>query len=181
MPRLRGIAILGAIAAVIGVPTLVALAPPWLRRWTVPMLAVTSMGVWATVPDTEHVFPVMLVVVVAGIAAFVIGKDAPGFVAAGIALVIVVAALADSAGRAAPIGRAAGCFAALLVVPIVQRIADAHERGRPPIVAVLVSHGLVAVFASRALIRDESPVPVTLVIAVALAVQFAVLYSLPSQ
>ncbi len=172
LPDFKGSAPLFALGAVVAVPAFVALSPAWLRRWLLPMLAVTSMGVYATVPDTEHVSVVMLVVVAAAIVTLVARVEVHPAVGAAIAFVIVLAALADSAGLPAPIVRAIGCFAAFLAVPVAARL---RPDARPALLTVLVTHGVVAVFASRALIRERSALLVVVAVAVALAIAVAVL------
>lgn len=174
-PDLEGSALVLAVAAAIGVPVLVALFPRWLHRWTGPMLAVSAVGVYATVPDTEHVRPVMVLVVIGAILCFALGIELPALIAAAVALLIVGAAIADSAGRSAPIARAAASFAVLLAAPVAAWIASARERGRPPLAVVLVTHGALAVFASRALIRESSVTLVAGVLAAALAAAVALL------
>jgi hypothetical protein len=177
--RLTGVAQLLAFVGVVGVPLLVGLGPRWLRRWTIAMLAVTSMGVWATVPDTEYVLIVMVVVVVAAIVVFPTGWEAPPLVSAAVALVIMLAAVEGSAGNAAPIARAIGCFAALLAVPVAGRLMGSSEERHPLPVVVLAIHTIVALVCSRALIRQESASLVTGVVAVALLATVAALYVAP--
>jgi hypothetical protein len=169
IPRLEGDAQLLAVVGVLGVPVLVALCPPWLRRWFMPMLAVSSIGIYLTVPDTEHVLTVMLIVVLVAIGSFALRLELPSLLAAGVAVVMMVNALADSAGQPAPIARAIGCFGALLAVPVARYASTRAGRGEPAVPPVLLAHCAVVLFSSRALIREESPKMVVAAVAIALA------------
>jgi len=173
---LKGTAALIAYTGIVAVPVLVALNPKWLRQWTVPMLAVTSMGVYATVPDTEHVQTVMLVMVPIGAACALLRLKVPGIISAGAAAVILWQAYYDVAGQAPPVVRAIGCFAALLAMPVAALLARLTDRGRPATLLVLVTHGAVAVFASRALVHQRSLPLVAFVIGTVLVGAVAVLY-----
>lgn len=130
-----------------------------------PLLAVTSVGVYLTVPDTEHAIKVMAVTVIAAIACFAASIalpriKLPGIVASPVAVLIVGAALADSAGRGYPIARATGCFGVLLAAPVAGGLNRLRTRQggqrRPTMATLAIVHCLVVGFSSRALIRQES-------------------------
>ena len=131
-----------------------------------PLLAVTSMGVFVTVADTERV-RVTMVLVVAVTVVYLAWAITPGpVVLAAVAFAIVGAAVLDSAGRTAPIVRAAACFGVLLASPIADvlnklRTSGASER-RPPLAVLVIVHCLVVAWSSRLLVRETSPVPVSL-------------------
>jgi hypothetical protein len=175
-PDLKGTAALVAYTGIIVVPVLVALNPSWLRRWTIPMLAVTAMGIYATVPDTENVRTVMFVMVPAGALCALLRVKVPWFVASAASVVILWQAIQDAAGQAPPIIRAIGCFAALLAMPVAGWLAQLLDRGRPAILAVLITHGAFAVFASRALVHQRSIAVVGGGIAAALLAAVGVLF-----
>ena len=173
---LSGTAALFAYTGIVAVPVLVALNPAWLRRWTVPMLAVTSIGVYYTVPDTERVRTVMFVVVPIACVCALVRVKVPALVAAAVAVVILWQAIQDAHGAAPPIIRSIGCFAALLAMPVAALLTRLAKRGRPATLVVLVTHGAVAVFASRAFVREKSVGLLVVAIGAALLVAVVVLF-----
>jgi hypothetical protein len=148
---------------------------------TVPFLAVTSVGVYLTVPDTEHAIQVMPVMLMAAIVCFVASVRLPAILGSLASIVIVGAALADSAGLGAPIARATGCFGVLLAAPVAGwlnqlRTEEGSER-RPTMTTLVIVHGIVVGWSSRALIRQESVGLVVIAVGVALVAAVAVLFA----
>src|SRR5437868_14852034 len=70
LPKLNGLATLAAIASIIGVPLLAALFPRSAAKIVMPLLAITSVGVYLTVPDTERVSLIMALAIMAAIVTF---------------------------------------------------------------------------------------------------------------
>ena len=125
-----------------------------------PLLAITSVGVFLTVPDTERVslIAIFMLMVAAVCVAMAI---TPSHVAvAATAFVIIGMGILDSAGRDAAIARAVGCFGVLLAAPIAERLNQLRNSGdvewRPHEVTLVAVHCLVVAWASRALIRETS-------------------------
>jgi hypothetical protein len=181
-PRIEGAALIVAIAAIIGVPLLSAYFPRWVGRMTVPLLAVTSIGVYLTVPDTERVSVVMAVMFVAAVVCFAAEVRPPPLVVGITAFVIIGAAIRDSGGRAEAIARAAGCFGVLLAAPVAGWLHEVRENNeverRPSIAVLVVLHCVVVGFSSRGLIRDRSIFLVAAACGAALLVSVAILFAM---
>lgn len=158
--RLNGDALLVAISSIAGVPLFAAFFPSRDARLAMPLLAVTSIGVYLTVPDVERVSLVMVIMVVAAVSCFATKIAPPHIVVAGSALLIMAAAIVDSGGRGAAIVRAAGCFGVLLAAPIAgwlnQFVTDGAFERRPALPLLAIVHCLVVGWSSRALIRETS-------------------------
>ncbi|MEY2449918.1 MAG: hypothetical protein QOH79_3394 [Acidimicrobiaceae bacterium] len=160
VPRFNGVATLVAIGSIASVPLLTACFPRWASRLVLPLLAVTSVGIYLTVPDTERIIVVMVVV---GIAAAVCLRAAvvpsPQVVAA-IAFVMTTTAILDSGGRAVAIVRAAGCFGVLLAAPIARSLdglrTGAPVERRPALTTLAVVHCVVVAWVSRGLVHQRS-------------------------
>ena len=172
VPRFSGGASLVAIGSIVGVPMLAACFPRWALRLALPLLGITSAGIYLTVPDTERVSLVMAIVVLATIVCFVASIEPHRLLVAVAAFVIMGAAILDSGGRAAAIARAAGCFGVLVAAPVagwLNELRGDGERRAPP-VALVVVHCLVVGWSSRVLIREVSLVHVIPAVAGALIV-----------
>ncbi|MEY2461189.1 MAG: hypothetical protein QOG30_3019 [Acidimicrobiaceae bacterium] len=178
-PRLHGNALLVAIGSIVGVSVLSALFPRWAGRVTLPLLAITSVGVYLTVPDVERVSVVMVILVIAAAYSAVKRVEPDQVVRAGVAVLIMGAAVMDSGGRAAAIVRAAGCFGVLLAAPTAQwlseLLSDGAVKRRPALPVLVIVHCLVVGWSSRALIRETSLSRVIPGIAAALVVAAMVL------
>jgi hypothetical protein len=163
VPRFHGIALPLAVGSIIAVPLLTHRFPPWASRVALPLLAVTSVGIYATVPDTERVILVMAAMLIAG----VIGLDARIAVhrnlLAAISVVMMGAAILDSAGRGAPIVRATGCFGVFLVTPAVGWVwrwwpggDERRPERHPPLPMLALVHCVLVAWSSRVQIRETS-------------------------
>lgn len=147
-----------------------------------PLLAITSIGIYATVPDTERVslaMGLMLVVMVvyAGLAI------APNqVVLAAAAFVEIGAVILDSGGRGAAIARATGCFGVLLAAPIAGWLNQLRTSGdlewQPPITLLVAMHCLLVGWSSRALVRETSLAPVVVTSGGALAAAVLLLFAI---
>lgn len=160
---------------------LVAFFPRWAERMVMPLLVITSVGVYLTVPDTEDVRVVMALVVIAAIVSFAATITVPTIVGAVVALVMMAAAIIDSGGRAEAIVRAAGCCGVLLAAPVAGwlnelRTNDGPER-RPTMATLVVVHCLIVGWASRTLIGESSIGRVVAIVGVALVVAVVVLFA----
>ena len=144
-----------------------------------PLLAITSVGVYLTVPDTERVSLVMAVALLAAVVTFAMDFVPEPLVIAAVAFVIMGTAILDSASREAAIARAAGCFGVLLAAPVSAWLGGRRANdgaARRPAAAVLVAvHCVVVGFSSRVLIRQESLPRVAAADAVVLVVAVVVL------
>jgi hypothetical protein len=179
--HLDGVGMVLAVAAVLAVPLLTWRFPRPAQRLVLPLLAVTSIGVYATVPDTEHVRLTMLLAVVVAVACVATKFVPPPAVGAVIALIIVAAAITDCADQNAALARAIGCFGALVVAAPAEWINARRDASRRPTIAALaIIHCVVAVFSSRALIRQESTTLVVLAVAAVLTAALAVLVTASS-
>jgi hypothetical protein len=186
IPSLDGIASLVAFGSLVGVPLLAACFPRWAARMALPLLAVTSVGVYLTVPDTERVRVVMALMLIVAVVGFAANIEPNRFVVAAIAFVIIAVAILDSGGRGAAIARAAGCFGVLLAAPIAHWLPrlqptndarDAHDERRPAVVTLVIVHCLVVGWASRALIRQTSVGLVVLACGAALVLATGILFA----
>ncbi|MEY2423149.1 MAG: hypothetical protein QOI95_3216 [Acidimicrobiaceae bacterium] len=159
-PRLHGIAAVVALGAIVGVPLLSAFFPRSAARLAVPLLAITSVGIFLTVPDTERVSLVMAVMLVAAVVCLASEITPNQWAIAATALVVIGVAILDSAGRGAAIVRATGCFGVLLAAPLAEWLnrlrTNAELERRSNTIVLVVAHCLVVGFASRALIRETS-------------------------
>ena len=174
VPRLDDGAFVVAIGSIVCVPLLVAWFPRWAGRVAVPLLAVTSVGVYLTVPDVERVSLVMIIVVVAAVYCFARGIAPDPIVVAGIAFLIIGAAILDSGGRGGAIVRAAGCFGVLLAAPVAgwfnALTKDGAVERRPALSVLVLVHCLVVGWSSRAFIREKSVSGVVPAVAAALVI-----------
>ena len=182
VPRLNGDAFVVAVGSMVCVPLLVALFPRWAGRVTVPLLAITSAGVYLTVPDVERVSLVMVIVVVAAVYCFARAIAPDPIVVGGIALLIIGAAILDSGGRGGAIVRAAGCFGVLLAAPVAgwfnSLTKDGAVERRPALSVLVLVHCVVVGWSSRALIRENSVSGVVPAIAAALVIATVLLLML---
>jgi hypothetical protein len=149
------------LAAIVAVPVLAFHFPRWAARVVLPLLAITSAGIYLTVPDTERVKVVMAVLAIGGVVGFAAAITVPPWVIAATAFVMMGTAILDSGGRAAAIVRAAGCFGVLLALPVAGWLRKLPESGggderRPALVIIVVVHCLVVAWSSRALIRETA-------------------------
>lgn len=140
------------------------------------MLAMTSIGVYLTVPETQHVIPMMAIAVIAA-AIFLATSSAPPppaivLVAGG----ILATGLHDATGNRAAMVRVVGCFGVLLVAPIARRVTEGrHELWEPRSSSLLVVHGFVVAVSSRALVHSHSTKSVALLVTATLVATVAVL------
>ncbi|MEY2454247.1 MAG: hypothetical protein QOD92_3821 [Acidimicrobiaceae bacterium] len=182
-PRFRGIAFPLAIVSIVAVPFLTFSFPRWAARVAVPLLAITSIGIYATVPDTERVILVMAVMLVLAVVCGAASISPHPIVLAAIAFVMMGTAILDSAGREAPIVRAAGCFGVLLVAPVAGWVQQARARSgdeslqerRPAMVTLVALHCVLVAWSSRLQIRETSVAPVLVGTGGALALGILVL------
>jgi len=179
LPKLNGLASLAAIAAIVGVPVLAALFPRSAAKIVMPLLAITSVGVYLTVPDTERVSLVMALVIMAAIVTFAATVTLHQLAVSGVAFVIMGAAIMDSGGREASIVRAAGCFGVVIAAPVAGwlnelRTNGVDERRTLPVIMIGL-HCLLVGWSSRVLIRETSILFVVAADAAAFAVALIVL------
>jgi hypothetical protein len=160
LPTLGGDAHTVAVGSIIGVPVLAACFPRWAGRVTMPLIGITSAGVYATVPDIERVSLVMLSLLAAAIYSVAKKSTPDRIVVAATALLIMGVAILDSGGRGAAIVRAAGCFGVLLAAPVAGWLNELRTDGtlprRPTLSILVIVHCLVVAWSSRGLIRETS-------------------------
>jgi hypothetical protein len=147
-----------------------------------PLLAITSIGVYLTVPDTERVIVVMGLMVLAGVVCFASEIRPNQAAIAATAFVIIGVAILDSAGRGVAIARATGCFGVLLAAPIAGWLSRWSTNGelerRSNLTTLVVVHCLVVGWSSRALIRETSIDFVLPAVAAALLIAIVLLLGL---
>jgi hypothetical protein len=157
-------AALAGYAAIVGVPLLAAFFPRWAARLALPLLAVTSMGIVVTVPDTERVALALVLVVVAVVVYAAWGAEPTRTVLVVTAMVIMLAAILDSGERPAAIVRSVGCFGVVLAAPLAAWLnalrTSAGDERRPPLVLLVVVHCLVVACSSRPLVHETALAPV---------------------
>lgn len=164
--------------------------PRWAARQALPFLAATSVGIYLTVPDTERVVLVMGAIAIAGIVSLQVEAVASPIVLALIAGVMMGTATLDSAGRGAAVVRAAGCFGALLALPVAGWLRQLRARDgngrveggaatehRPSFVTLALVHCVLVAWCSRGQIRELALAPVLLGTGGALVLGTFVLYA----
>ena len=183
-PRLEGITTLLPIVSIIAVPLLTFFFPRWAARMAVPLLAITSVGIYATVPDTERVKVVMAAMLVAGAVCLATRVTLAPLVPAALAFMMMGEAILDSGSRGAPMVRAAGCFGVFLVAPVAAWLqqwraddGDQERERRPALITLIAVHCVLMVWSSRLQIRETSSAAVVLGTGLALVLGTAVLFA----
>jgi hypothetical protein len=170
------------LIAMVAVPLLAAGFPRWAAQWAMPLLAVTSMGIFVTIADTERVSVAMVLVVAGTVLCLASGFNPPRAALACVALAVIGAAVLDSDGRTAPIVRAVGCFGVLLAAPIADALNNLRTlhggRRRPPVAVLGGVHCVVVAWSSRLLVRETSAVPVVLACGGALLLAVVILFAI---
>lgn len=178
LPKLDTVGTLAALVAIVAVPVLAALFPRREVKLVMPLLAITSVGVYLTVPDTEHVSVVMALVIMAAIVTFAASISPHPLVVGATAFVIMGAAIMDCGGREASIVRAAGCFGVVIAAPVsgwLEELRNGDRLRQPNLTILVVLHCVLVGWSSRALIRQESITLVVVADAIAFAVALIVL------
>jgi hypothetical protein len=146
-----------------------------------PLLAITSIGIFVTVADTERVsvtMALMLVVMVIFVGTAMKPNEA---VLGAAAFVLIGAAILDGGDRGAAIARAAGCFGVLLAAPIAGWLNALRKSGdvewRPPVVVLGAVHCLLVGWSSRVLVREETTGVVAAAVGGALVAAVLILFA----
>jgi hypothetical protein len=165
-------------------------AGPWVEWWErcdgdhVPglvLLAISVIGVWSTVPDTERTLNLLGAIAPCAVVAWYprlwrLGPAAPALMA----LVVWVAAQ-DGAGRPGSVVGAVGTLGVLLAGPAVATAVHATSEWRRParvdteLAVLLTVHAVCAMWAARVAGLSESSTTALVLVAPALAASFAVL------
>jgi hypothetical protein len=129
--RLAGIVIAAAVAAAL-------LADFDRRRWrdglTLPLLAVTAAGIWATVPDVEAAVVVLGAALPFGLLGWPLVREPPALGPAGAlatAALLAWTVVTGGAGRPGSVAGGLACLGVLAVEPVA-RLLDRGRGGHPP-------------------------------------------------
>lgn len=124
----------GALVLLVFVAAALATFGGWEEGRTWPrasglLVAVSALGVYATVPDTEHALALLGAAAVVAVAAWIapVCRLGPWGTAAG-ALAVVGIALVDNAGRDSALLRGAACAGVFLLAPVARRLRTSMGR-----------------------------------------------------